>query len=147
MATPITSTSKQECEATLNISIPENIWIENPKFAGLLVEIATKKLGKLSLHSNTWSKFEKQAEENGKIRTIYLQHKILFDTLNSILNDNSTDDTSLGLLASHALDLISIHFASNLEQPFIAKSYFETFIKDMDQPEGLKTLRESLGDY
>ena len=132
--------------ATLNISIPEKIWIENPKFAGLLVEIATKKLGKLSLHSTTWSKFEKQTEENDNLRIIYLQHKILFDTINSVLND-TTDDTSLGILATHALDLISVHYASHLDQPFIAKSYFETFIKDMDKPEGLKTLRDSIGDF
>ena len=146
MATPITPTSKQECEATLNISIPENIWIENPKFAGLLVEIATKKLRKLSLHSNTWAKFEKQTEENNKIRIVYLQHKILFDTLNSVLSDISTDDTSLSVLATHALDMISIHSASHMDQPFIAKSYFETFLKDMDKPEGLKTLRGSVGE-
>lgn len=147
MATLITSTSKQKCEATLNISIPENIWVENPKFAGLLVEIATKKLGKLSLHSTTWSKFEKQTEENDKIRTIYLEHKILFDAIFSVLNDTFSDDTSVGILATHALDLISIHFASHQDQPFIAKSYFETFIKDMDKPEGLKALRDSIGNF
>ncbi|KAI6647618.1 hypothetical protein LOD99_8692 [Oopsacas minuta] len=144
MATPITSTSKQECEISLGISIPENVWNDNPKFAKLLVEIATNKLGKFTAHSSTWSKHARELNEYNKQRYTHLQNRIVFDTIASILYEKSTDDTPVGILASHALDIISIHHASNLEQPLIAKKYYETFIKGMDRPEGLKMLRDSI---
>ena len=145
MATPFTSTAKQECELNLNISIRDRVWDENPKFARLLIEISTEKLGQYSARASTWSTHNKEDNEQNKLRGIYFQNKLLYDTIYLILYEKSVDDSPVALMASHALDIISLHHASILEQPYIAKHYFATFIQDMDKPEGLEMLRDSIG--
>ena len=145
MATPFTSSAKQECESKLNISIPDIVWNENPKFACLLIEISTEKLGNYSACSSTWSTHFREDEEQNKHRGVYFQSKLLFDSIYPILYEKSVDDSPVGLMATHALDLISLHHASVIEQPYIAKHYFATFIQDMDKQEGLEMLRDSIG--
>ena len=145
MATPFTSNAKQECEMKLNISIPDKVWEENPKFAQLLIDIKTEKLGQYSARASTWSTHAKEDNKQNKHRGIHFQNKLLFDTIYPILFDKSVDDTPVALMASHALDLISLHHASAMEQPYIPKHYIATFIQDMDKREGLEMLRDAIG--
>ena len=144
MATPVTL---EECEVNLNICIPQDVWDGNPKFASLLTELATKKLVKFSIPQSTWSKYETLKQES-KIKNVNLfYYKILYETILDILYEKSVDDSPVGLMASHALDYISIQETVNAGPEIVPKKYTDSFIEKMDNPEGFEMLKDAIGNF
>lgn len=145
MAEAPTTFSREDCEKKLEISIPQSVWDENPKFATLLIDLATTKLGQGCAYQSTITKVVAQLEATLAAQQEYCQYKLFVDTLLEVLYEKSLEDSIYGQMANQILSAISVVEASECIPDINLGEIDFSFLDIKSDPNMQKYITEILG--